>query len=188
MRFGVRDRNPMALNRAIGTDQRGGTNHSIHRFTLGVLLRPPRPVRSHRLDLWIGQKRKRQFKFLDELMVRFDAVSADTQHNGIGLIYGLDCIAEPACFFGSAGGIVLGIKVKNYVFAGIIRQSMFLTVAALQGKDRSLLTFKTGHIAPPLCGMIVLYHTGKGMQIRAWLGTAAPRSKSDPRAKWSVGI
>ena len=156
----------MALNRAIGTDQRGGTYHSIHRFSFGVLLWPPGPVRSHRLDLWIGQKRKRQFKFLDELMVRFDAVSADTQHYGVGLIYGLDCIAEPACFFGSAGGIVLGIKVKNDVFAGIIRQCMLLTVTALQRKDRSLLTFKTGHIAPPLCGMIAVYHTGEGIQIR----------------------
>lgn len=163
MRFGVRDRNPMALNRAIGTDQRGGTNHSFHRFSLGVLLRPPRPVRSHRLDLWVGQKRKRQFKFLDELMVRLDAVSADAQHYGIGFVDGLDSIAEPACFFGSAGGIVLGIKVKNYVFAGIIRQSMFLTVAALQGKDRSLLTFETGHIAPPLFGMIAVYHRGSGL-------------------------
>jgi hypothetical protein len=152
----------MALNRAIGTDQGGGTNHSFHRFSLGVLFRPPRPVRFHRLDLWIGQKRKRQIKFLDELMVRLNAVSAHTQHYGIGLIYGLDSIAEPACFFGSAGGIVLGIKVKNDVFAGIVRQSMLLTVAALQGKDRSLLTFKTGHVAPPLCGMNAMYHTGGG--------------------------
>jgi hypothetical protein len=27
-------------------------------------------------------------------------------------------------------------------------------VAALQGKDRGLLTFETSHISPPLCGMI----------------------------------
>jgi hypothetical protein len=53
-------------------------------------------------------------------MVRLDAVSAHSQDNSIRLIYGFYSIAEPACFFGSARGIVLGIEIKNDVFARVI--------------------------------------------------------------------
>jgi hypothetical protein len=49
-----------------------------------------------------------------------DTVSADTYYNGIGVGYGFDSVAEPARFFGSARGIVLWIKPKNYVLAGIV--------------------------------------------------------------------
>jgi hypothetical protein len=54
------------------------------------------------------------------LIMRLDAVSADTQDHRIGLRYRLNSVAEPARFFGSAGCIVLGVKPKNDVFSGVI--------------------------------------------------------------------
>ena len=78
-----------------------------------------------------------------------DAVSANTHNYGIDLRYRFDSVAEPARFFGSTRGIVLRIEPKHYAFPGVVGQRMFLAVATLQGKRRSLLTFKTCHRAPP---------------------------------------
>jgi hypothetical protein len=52
--------------------------------------------------------------------MRIDTVSADTDNDGIGFVYGFDSVAEPARFFGSARGIVLGIKPQHYILAGVV--------------------------------------------------------------------
>src|SRR5262245_41232361 len=78
-------------------------------------------------------------------MVRIEAVSADTQNNGIRLRYFFISVAEPARFFGSARRVVFRIKPENNVFARIIGQRMFLAVASFQIKSRRLLSFETAH-------------------------------------------
>jgi hypothetical protein len=95
--------------------------------------------------LRVGQQREGQVELGDELIVRIDTVSTDSENDCVGLCYGLDSVAEPARFLGSARRIVLGIKPKHYVFPGVVGQRMLLAIAAFQGKRRSLLSFK-----PPL--------------------------------------
>ena len=49
----------------------------------------------------------------DELIVRIDAIRADTDNHGIGFGYSIDSVAEPARFLGSAGCEVLRIEVDD---------------------------------------------------------------------------
>ena len=51
----VANRNPMFLDRAIGSDQSCGADRPLDRLTLSVLARPPGTVRLHHADLRIGQ-------------------------------------------------------------------------------------------------------------------------------------
>jgi hypothetical protein len=117
----IADRDPMLLDRAIRRDQRGRADRPFDGFALRVLPWPPGAIALHDTELWIGEQYERQIEFSRELIMRVDAVSADTYHNGIGFGYGFDSVAEPARFFSSARGIVLRIKPKNYVLACIVR-------------------------------------------------------------------
>ena len=139
----------MFLDRSIGSDQRRRPDRSFDGFALGVFPWPPGAVGFHHSDLWVGQQRERQVELGDELIVRIDAVSTDSENDCVGLCYGLNSVAEPARLFGSARGIVLGIKPKHDVFPGVVGQRMLLAVAARQRKSRSHLPLKTRHCAPP---------------------------------------
>jgi hypothetical protein len=79
------------------------------------------------------------------LVVRVDAIGADTDNDRVGFGNGIDSVAEPARFFGSTRGIVFRIKPKDNVLAGILRQTMLFAVASGESKRRSLLTFETRH-------------------------------------------
>ena len=129
MRARVGDWDPVLLDRTVGANQRRGANRSFDDFTLGILARAPSAVGSHDLNLRIGQERERQIELGNELIVRIDTVSTDPQDHRIGLRHVLNSVAEPARFFGSAGGIVLGIKPEDDVLAGVIRQRMLFAVA-----------------------------------------------------------
>ena len=148
MRAGIGDWNPVLLDRAVRSDQRRGPDRPFDGFALGVLPWPPGAVGFHDSDLWVGQQRIGQVELGNELIVRIDPVSTDTQNDCVGLCYGLNSVAEPARFFGSARGIVLGIKPEHYVFPGVVGQRMLLAVAAFQGKRWSLLSFKSCHCDP----------------------------------------
>jgi hypothetical protein len=52
--------------------------------------------------------------------MRIDAIRADTYNHGIGFRHGIDSVAEPARFFGSARCVVFRIKPQNHVFAGVL--------------------------------------------------------------------
>lgn len=145
MRFRVADRNPVFLDRTIRSDQSRGTNRSLDGFTLGVLPWPPGAVDLHHLDLRIGKEHKRQVKLGDKLIMRFDTVSADADNDSVGLCYGLNSVAEPARFFGSARSIVLWIEPKYQVLPGVIGKRVFLAVAPGQRKRRGFLPFKISH-------------------------------------------
>ena len=145
MRASIGDRDPVLLDRAVRPDQRRGPDRPFDGFALSIFPRPPGAVGFHHGDLWVGQQRERQVELGDELIVRIDTVSTDPKNNCVGLCYGLNSVAEPARFFGSARGVILGIKPKHHVFPGVIGQRMLLAVAAVQSKCRSLLSFKTCH-------------------------------------------
>jgi len=135
----------MFLDRSIGSDQRRRPDRPFDGFALGVFPWPPGAVGFHHGDLWVGQQRERQVELGDELIVRIDAVSTDSENDCVGLCYGLNSVAEPARLFGSARGIVLGIKPKHDVFPGVVGQRMLLAVAAFKGERRRLLSFKSCH-------------------------------------------
>ena len=80
--------------------------------------------------LFAGRRgEQRQVKFTDELVMRIDAIRADTDNHGIGFRYRIDSVAEPARFLGSARCIVFRIKPQNNVLAGVIGQRMLLAIA-----------------------------------------------------------
>jgi hypothetical protein len=145
MRFRVRDRNPVLFDRTIRVDQRSRADRSLNGLALGVLSRPPGAVGLHHFDLRIGKEHKRQVKFGDKLIMRFDTVSADADNDSVGLCHGLYSVAEPARFFGSARRVVLWIEPKYHVLPGVIGKRMFLAVAPGQRKRRGLLPFKISH-------------------------------------------
>ena len=141
MRASIGDRDPVLLDRAVRPDQRRGPDRPFDGFALSVFPWPPGAVGFHHGDLWVGQQRERQVELGNELIVRIDTVSTDSENDCVGLCYGLNSVAEPARFFGSARGIVLGIKPKHYVFPGVVCQRMLLAIAAFHRTRRGLLTF-----------------------------------------------
>ncbi len=120
MRFGVRYRGPMFPDASVAADERGGANHALDGLSLGVALGSPGAVRFHGIGFRIGQEHKRQVELRNESIMRIDTVSTYSEHHGISLIDGLYGIAEPACFFCSAGSVVLRIKIKDDVLSGVI--------------------------------------------------------------------
>jgi len=159
MRGRIGDRDPVLLDRTVRPDQRRGTDRPLNGLALSVFPWPPGAVGFHHGDLRVGQQRERQVELGDELIVRIDAVSADSENDCVGLCYGLNSVAEPARFLGSARRIVLRIKPKHYVFPGVVGQRMLLAIAAFQGKRRSLLSFKTCHCDTSFLSVSSVYHT-----------------------------
>ena len=125
----VRDRNPVLFDYAVWTNQCSRANRPFRDFTLGVLARSPSAIGFHGFLLLVGQEHKRKVKLADELIMRIDAIRADTHHHGIRFSYGFDSVAEPARFPGSTRGIVLGVKPQNHIFPGVLGQRMLLAVA-----------------------------------------------------------
>jgi len=122
MSAGIGDGNPVFLDCPVGTDQCRGTDRTFGHFALGVLARSPSPVGFHGFFLLVGEQNKGQVKLADELIVRIDAIRADTDYHGIGFRYGIDSVAEPARLFGSTRCVVFWIKPQNHVFAGVFSQ------------------------------------------------------------------
>ena len=55
-----------------------------------------------------------------ELLLRGRRVGRDAEHGGAGLLDGLECVAEPARFYGSAGRVGLGKKEEHHILALIV--------------------------------------------------------------------
>ena len=77
--------------------------------------------------------------------MRIDAIRADTHDYGIGFRHGIDSVAEPARFLGSARCVVFRIKPQNDVFAGVLSERMLFAVAPRQSERRRFLPFKSCH-------------------------------------------
>jgi hypothetical protein len=68
----------------------------------------------------VGEKRIRKIVFLFELLLFGGGVGGDAENNGAGLLDLLECVAEPARFYGSTGGVGLGIEEQNHVLTAKI--------------------------------------------------------------------
>ena len=110
MGAGVCDRNPVLFDYAVRTNQCSRANRPFRDFTLGVLARSPSSIGFHGFLLLVGQEHKRKVKLADEVVMRVDTVGTNTDDDGIGFGHGIDSVAEPARFFGSARRVVLWIK------------------------------------------------------------------------------
>ncbi len=110
----------MLLNRAIGADQSGRANRPFRDFARGIFARSPGAIGFHGFFLLVGEQNKWEVELANELIMRIDAIRADTYNHGIGFRHGIDSVAEPARFFGSARCVVFRIKPQNYVFAGVL--------------------------------------------------------------------
>ena len=85
MRARIGDWDPVLLDRAIRSDQRRRPDRPVDGFALSVFPWPPGAVGFHHGDLWVGQQRKRQIELGDELIVRIDTVSTDSENDCVGL-------------------------------------------------------------------------------------------------------
>jgi len=110
----------MLLNRAIGADQSGRANRPFRDFARGIFAWSPGAIGFHGFFLLVGEQNKWEVELANELIMRIDAIRADTYNHGIGFRHGIDSVAEPARFFGSARCVVFRIKPQNHVFAGVL--------------------------------------------------------------------
>lgn len=66
--------------------------------------------------LVVNQQGEWQVEFVDEFLVGFGGVRADAENHRAAFFEVGKGVAESAGFLGAAGGVVLGVKVKNDVF------------------------------------------------------------------------
>jgi len=73
-------------------------------------------------DCFVGVSEKRIGKivFFFELLLLGGSVGGDAENDGAGLLDLLECVAEPARFYGSTGGVGLGIEEQNHVLTAKI--------------------------------------------------------------------
>ena len=70
----------------------------------------------------VGEKGVRQVVFLLELLLLLRRVSRDAQHDGAGLLDLFECVAEPARFYRSTGGVCLREEKEDDILAGKVFQ------------------------------------------------------------------
>ena len=88
MRAGISDRNPMLLDRAIGADQSRRANRPFRDFARGIFARSPGAIGLHGFFLLVGEQNKWKVELANELIMRIDAIRADTHDHGIGFRHG----------------------------------------------------------------------------------------------------
>ena len=109
-----------------------------HLFAEGVVF-------LHHLGSRIGQQNVGQIVFLSEVIVRWNAVFAHSQQDGIQFLELAIALAEPASLLGSARGAVFRIEKHHDGFAVVVCQRMVFTVAAFQAKRRRFFALYACH-------------------------------------------
>jgi len=106
---------------------------------------PKAPYFFHHFALGVGKQDIGEFEFLGKLVVRLNAVLADTDDHSIGLFELRAQLAEPASFLGSTRGTVLRIKKQDNSFTFEFTQRMFLAIIARQAECGRLPALKVFH-------------------------------------------
>ena len=70
----------------------------------------------------VGQQGVRQIVFFLEFFLCRRLIGRNAQHYGAGFLYLLECVAEPARFCCSTGGIGLGIEKQDHTLSEVIFQ------------------------------------------------------------------
>ena len=68
----------------------------------------------------IGEQRVRQVIFFFEFLLGGDFIGGDAEYNGSSLLDSLECVAEPARFYGSTGRVGFGIKEQDHGLVAIV--------------------------------------------------------------------
>jgi len=104
---------------ALSVDHEGGAFNAHHFLPVHILLFDHAEGVADCL-VGVGEKRIRKIVFLFELFLLFRGVGGDAENDGAGLLDLLECVAEPARFYGSTGGVGLGIEEQNHVLTAKI--------------------------------------------------------------------
>jgi len=98
------------------------------------------PVCKTELAVNVTQQFEWKIEFLREGGVGLDAVEADAQDHDIMLFEIGILVAEPAAFDRSARGVGLGIEPEQYFMTAKRREAHRLSVVALHGEIRRLIS------------------------------------------------
>src|SRR5262245_58064939 len=120
------DQRPDFFDAAVTTDEK---SHAIgsHIFPSHETLFAPNTISFNYFFILIGQKRERQFEFIDKLVMRLHRIRADTKNDRAAFFEFGKIIAKSAGFFSAARGIISWIEIKNDVFAFEICERNFST-------------------------------------------------------------
>jgi hypothetical protein len=84
--------------------------------------------------VFVGQQGIRQVVLFFEFLLGGDLIGGDAEYNGSSLLDFLECVAEPARFYGSTGRVGLGIKKQDHILAAIVFQRDGLALFIRQGE------------------------------------------------------
>ena len=104
---------------ALSVDHEGGAFNAHHFLPVHVLFFDHAEGVADFL-IGIGEERVGEVVFLFELLLLGGSVGGDAENDGAGLLDLLECVAEPARFYGSTGGVGLGIEEQNHVLTAKI--------------------------------------------------------------------
>ena len=108
-------------NLALGSDQEGSTGDAHHLLAVHVLLLDDAELVGDRL-LLVGEERVRQFVLILEFLLGGRRVGRDAKHGNAGSGELCICVAEPARFYGSTGGVGFRIEEQDDRFAAKLLQ------------------------------------------------------------------
>jgi hypothetical protein len=102
-----------AGNLALGVDEESGALDAHHLFPVHVLFFYHAIGVTHFL-VGVGKQGVGQVVFLAEFFLFLRSVGGDAEDNCAGLLNLLECVAEPARFYGSTGSIGFGEKEQHH--------------------------------------------------------------------------
>src|SRR5438270_2690865 len=101
-------------NLSVWADQKRGPFNAHHLLAIHILFLDNAKGIANGL-ITVGDQVIGQVILLFELLLGGWLISGDAEHHGPGFLYLLECVAEPARFYGSTGGISLGIEEQDQV-------------------------------------------------------------------------
>jgi hypothetical protein len=104
---------------ALSVDDEGGAFDAHHFLPVHILLFDHAEGVADCL-VGVSEKRIGKVVFLFELFLFGGGVGGDAENDGAGILDLLECVAEPARFYGSTGGVGLGIEEQNHVLTAKI--------------------------------------------------------------------
>jgi hypothetical protein len=140
---------PVFFYFAVRTDPYSGSNNAHNDFAIHFLFTKG-GVFCHHLFIRITQQGKWNVIFFNEFFMRGLIVRRDTQDNNVTFLEFAIQVTESLGFLGSAGSIVLGVKVNKYIFALEVLQCYLVSVRVRQCKRRRSLSDFDCHDNLPL--------------------------------------
>ena len=125
---------------AFSIDQERGARDALHLLAIHVLLFDHAKSFTQLL-LRVGEQMVGKVILLLEFFLRGRSIGGNAVDGEAGLLEFLECVAEPARFYGSTGCVSLGIEEQDDVLPAKVFQAYDRTVLVRQAEIRCLLTF-----------------------------------------------